>query len=110
MFDRLFRKTKPEQLIDDPVTTESIIHRIEKRRTLIDGSTMKADKERVEDRDKLMLFPLNYPANEIEISLACEIDYTRFLAIINLLINNGAWEIVDEKNRLGKGRRIQRVR
>lgn len=110
MFDWLFKRKNPEQHIDEQMTTESIIHTIEKRRALIDKSVMKADKERAEAMDRLMLFPLNYPADEIEISLVCKIEYTRFLAIINPSINDGTWEFVDAKNRLGKGRRLQRVK
>ena len=110
MFDWLFKKTKPEQPIDEQITTESIVHTIEKRRALIDKCGIKADKERVEAMDRLMLFPLYYPADEMEISLACKIDYTRFLAIINPLITDGEWEFVDAKNRRFKGRRLQRVR
>lgn len=110
MFDWLFKRTKSKQPLDEQMTTESIIHTIDKRRALIDKSNIKADKELVEAMDRLMLFPLNYPVDELEVSLACKINYTRLLPIMVRLINDGSWELVDEKHRLGKGRRIRRVR
>jgi len=107
MFDWIFKK-KPQ--IDDVITTESIIRNIEGRRMRIDEHRIKSSKRRDDAIETLALFPLNYPVDEMEVSLSCKIDWALFITIINRLIKEGTWEFVDETNRCGKGRRIQRVR
>ena len=107
MFDRIFKK-KPQ--IDDVITTESIISSIECRRRHINELLIESSERRDKAIEKLKLFPLNYPVDEMEISLSCDINWTLFLTIINRLIKEGTWEYIDETNKRGKGRRIQRVR
>lgn len=107
MFDKIFKKKKQ---IDDTITTESIIYSIECRRSHIAELLAESSERRDEAIKTLALFPLNYPVDEMELSLSCDINWTLFLTIINRLIKDGEWEFVDEANRYGKGRRIQRVR
>ena len=89
------------------MTTDTIIDSIEKRRTVIDECEKKHLADRGAAMEKLKLFPLNYPVDEMEVSRACSIEWVLFLSVLPDLIKRGEWEFVDEKNRCR--RRIQRV-
>jgi hypothetical protein len=111
MFDWIRKRFRP-RVNEEPtmITTESIIDDVKRRRVAIEKYRIKSHENRTKAKERLALFPLNYPVDEMEITLSCKIDWILLLTIINQMIKEGTWEFVDETNRRGKGRRVQRVK
>ena len=92
------------------MSKQTIIDMIERRRATIRRMTGMSAKRRAKSEEAFAAFPLNYSASEMEIAIACDIDWGELVVRMSRLIDEGKWELISGTSRTRNGRIVQRVR